>query len=138
MTPDTPSTAGLVNETIIRTQDEGWSVTLSAVHGPTGWGAFTVVRDDHPPLEMIGDADDAEPATFVTFAGPAGTWEGALELLDRIVWHVLTPEYVHPDFRKAVLAVVRKRATDKDDPCAEFVEYWLPNCEVKCSPRERV
>jgi hypothetical protein len=138
MTPDTQSTAGPVSETILRTQDEGWSVTLSAVHGLTGWGAFTVVCDDHPPIEMLGDPGDEEPETMVKFAGPAETWEGALKLLDRIVWHVLTPEYVHPDFRQAVLAVVRERAADKDDPCAEIVEYWLPNWELKCAPSENV
>ena len=138
MTRDTPSSARPVSETIIRTQDGGWSVTLSAVHGPTGWGAFTVVRDDHPPLEMLGDAGGEEPEAIVKFAGPAETWEGALELLDRILWHVLTPDYVHPDFRQAVLAVVRERAADKDDPCDEIVEYWLPNWESKCSPSETV
>jgi len=120
-------------ETIIRTQDEGWSVLLSAVHGPTGWGAFTVVRDDHPPLDMLGDDGGEARETFVQFAGPAKTWEGALELLDRFVWTALTPDYVHPDFRQAVLAAVRERAADKDDACAEFVEYWLPNWESACS-----
>ena len=111
---------------------------LSAVHGPSGWTAFTVVSEDHPPLEMLGDATGEEPETMVKFAGPAETWEGALELLDRFVWHVLTPVYVHPDFRQAVLAVVRERAADKNDPCAEIVEYWLPNWELKCSPSENV
>jgi hypothetical protein len=135
---DTPLTAAPAGETIIRTQVEGWSVTLSAVHGPTGWGAFIVVRDDHPPLDMLGDDGAEEPETFVKFAGPAETWERALELLDRFVWTVLTPDYVHPDFHQAVLATVRERAADKDDPCVEFVEYWLPNWESKCSSSEGV
>ena len=138
MTPDTPSTAGPVSEAIIRTQDDGWSTLLSAVHGPSGWTAFTVVSEDHPPLETLGDAAGEEPETMVKFAGPAETWEGALQLLDRFLWHVLTPVYVHPDFRQAVLAVVRERAADKDDPCAEIVEYWLPNWELKCSPSKNV
>ena len=63
MTRDTPGLRAPASETIIRTQDEGWSVTLSAV---------------------------------------------------------------------------RERAADKDDPCAEIVEYWLPNWELKCSPSEKV
>jgi len=138
MTRDTPGLRAPASETIIRTQDEGWSVTLSAVRGPTGWGAFIVVRDDHPPLEMLGDDGGEKPETIVKFAGPAETWEGALELLDRSVWTVLTPDYVHPDFRQAVLAAVRERAADKDDPCAEFVEYWLPNWESKCASSENV
>jgi hypothetical protein len=45
---------------------------------------------------------------------------------------------VHPDFREAVLAVVRERAADQGDPCAEIVEYWLPNWELKCSTSENV
>ena len=138
MTQNTPSTAGPLSETIIRTQDDGGSTMLSAVHEPSGWTAFTVVSEDHPPLEMLGDDGGGEPETIVKFAGPAETWEGALELLDRFVWHVLTPEYVHPDFRQAVLEVVRERATDKDDPCGEIVEYWLPNWELKCTPSENV
>jgi hypothetical protein len=36
------------------------------------------------------------------------------------------------------LAAVRERAADKDDPCVEFVEYWLPNWESKCSSSEGV
>ncbi len=60
MSHDTSGLRAPASETIIRTQDEGWSVTLSAVHGPAGWGAFTVVRDDHPPLDMLGDAGGYE------------------------------------------------------------------------------
>jgi len=138
MTRDTAGLASPASETIIRTLDEGGSFMLSAVHGPCGWTAFTVVSEDHPPLEMISDDARAAPETFVKFAGPAETWKGALELLDRSVWYVLTPDYVHPDFRQAVLAVVRERAADKDDPCAEIVEYWLPNWELQCSPSENV
>ena len=126
------------SESIIRTLDEGGSFMPSAVHGPTGWAAFTVVSEDHMPLEVLADDARGKPETFVKPAGPAETWEGALELLDRLVWHVLTPDYVHPDFRQAVLAAVRERAADKDDPCAEIVEYWLPNWELKCSPGENV
>ena len=104
-------------------------MTLSAVHGPAGWAAFIVVSDEHPPVDIAGE----EPPTFVKFAGPAKTWEGALALLDGLVWTVLTPDFVHPDFRQAMLAAVRERAADKDDPCVEFVEYWLPAWESKCS-----
>jgi len=138
MIHEIPGLRAPASETIIRTLDDGGSTLLSAVHVPSGWTAFTVVSEDHPPLEMISDDARAAPETFVKFAGPAETWEGALELLDRFVWHVLTPDYVHPDFRQAVLAVVRERAADKDDPCAEIVEYWLPNWELKCSPSENV
>ena len=138
MTHDTPGLGASDSETIIRTLDEGWSTLLSAVRGPSGWTAFTVVSEDHPPLEMLGDDGGAEPETFVKFAGPAKTWEGALELLDRAVWTVLTPDYVHPEFRQMVIAAVRERAADKDDPCVEFVEDWLPNWESKCSSSEGV
>jgi len=136
MTQNTRSTADPLVETIIRTQDEGWSVTVSAVHGPAGWESFTVVRDDHPPLDTLGDDRGAESESVVKFSGPAKTWEGVLELLDRFVWTVLTPDYVHPDFRQPILAAVRERAADKDDPRAEIVEYWLPNWELKCSSKD--
>jgi hypothetical protein len=139
MTQNPASTAGPVKETIIRTLDEGaGSVTLSAVPGPTGWAAFSVVSNDHPPVEMLGDDFEAELETFVKVTGPVETWEGALELLDGFLWHILTPDYVHPDFRQAVLAVVRERAADKDDTGAEFVGDWLPKWESKCSSSEGV
>jgi len=136
MAQNTRSTADPLIEMVLRTLDEGWSVTVSAENGSTGWTTFTVVRDDHPPLNTLGDGGGEEPDTVVKFAGPATTWEGALELLDRFVWTVLTPDYVHPDFREAVLAAVRERAADKDDDCAEIVEYWLPNWELKCSSKD--
>jgi hypothetical protein len=31
-----------------------------------------------------------------------------------------------------------ERADDKDDPCDEFIEYWRPNWESKCSSSEGV
>jgi hypothetical protein len=138
MVQNTPPTAGPTGKTIIRTQDEGGSIALSAVHGPTGWAGFTLVSEEHPPAEMPGDEGGAQPQAIVRFAGPAETWEGALALLDRFVWQVLTPDFVHPDFRQATLAAVRERAADKDDPCAEFVEEWLPKWESTCSTSEDV
>jgi hypothetical protein len=87
---------------------------------------------------MLGDDVEAELETFVKVTGPVETWEDALELLDGFMWHILTPDYVHPDFRQAVLAAVRERAADKDTVEAEFVEDWLPNWESKCSSSEDV
>jgi hypothetical protein len=67
--------------------------------------------------------------------GPVESWEAALKLLDRFVWHVLDADYVHPDFRRQVIAIVRERAADKDDAVAEIVDYWLPAWERACSLR---
>jgi len=138
VTQDTPLTAAPAGETIIRTLDEGGSVTLSAVRGPTGWAAFTVVTEERPPRDVLGDDVGEEPETYERVAGPAETWEDALELLDHFVWPVLHPDYVHPDFRQAVIAAVRERAADKNEPITEFVEYWLPGWELKCSMSEEV
>ena len=138
VTQDRPLTAAPAGETIIRTLDEGGSVTLSAVRGPTGWAAFTVVTEERPPRDVLGDDVGEEPETYVQFAGPAETWEGVLELLDHFAWPMLHAHYVHPDFRQAVIAAVRERAADKNEPITEFVEYWLPGWELKCSMSEEV
>ena len=138
VTQDTPLTAAPAGETIIRTLDEGGSVTLSAVRGPTGWAAFTVVTEERPPRDVLGDDVGEEPETHVQFAGPAETWEGVLELLDHFAWPMLHAHYVHPDFRQAVIAAVCERAADKDFAYAEFVDDWLPDWELKCSMSEEV
>ena len=138
MTQNIPSTAAPATETIIRAGSEGGSVTLSAVREPAGWAAFTVVSEERPPHDLLADGVGEDPDTSVKFAGPAETWKGAVELLDRFVWHVLHPDFVHPDFRRAVIAAVRERAADKNEPCTEFVEYWLPDWERACSQIEEV
>jgi len=136
MPNDTPSTVNRAGEIIVRTHDEGGSIALRGVRGPAGWTAFALVCEEHPPAEILAELSGAEPVTVVSFAGPAETWEGALSLLDRFLWHVLTPEFVHPDFSQAVLAVVRERAAGEDDPCAEFVDDWLPRWESTCRASE--
>jgi hypothetical protein len=138
VTQNIPSTAGPAAETILRTLDEGGSLTLSAVRGSAGWTAFTVVTEERPPFDALDDDAGEGPETDEQVAGPAETWKEAVELLDRFVWHVLHPDYVHPDFRQAVIAAVRERAADKNEPCTEFVEYWLPGWELKCAMSEEV
>jgi len=69
----------------------------------------------------------------VRVIGPVESWEAALKLLGGFVWHVLGADYVHPDFRRRVIAIVRGRAADKDDSVFEFVDYWLPGWERACS-----
>ncbi len=105
---------------------EGGSLILAAVRRPTGWTAFFVVNDERPP-----SASSDRPSVRVI--GPVESWEAALTLLDHFVWHVLEADYVHPDFRRQVIAIVRERAKDKDDPVFELVDYWLPGWERACS-----
>jgi hypothetical protein len=109
---------------------EGGSLILAAVRGPTGWTAFFVVNDERPPSE-------SSDRPSVRVIGPVESWEAALKLLDRFVWHVLDADYVHPDFRRQVIAIVRERAADKDDAVAEIVDDWLPAWERACSLAEK-
>ena len=135
MTHDNLGTGGPAGETIIRMSSEGGSITLSAARGPAGWAHFTVLIDDHPPIDLLSD-EDGGPVAYSRAEGPAETWEGALDLLDHSVWQILRPDYVHPAFRQMVIAAVRKRAADKDDACAEFVDDYLPPWELACSSAE--
>jgi hypothetical protein len=138
VTQNIPSTAAPATETIIRAVSQGGSVTLSALRGPSGWAHFTVVADESTMIEQLGEDPDEELSGYLRTAGPAETWKGAVELLDRFVWPILHPGYVHPEFRQMVIAAVRERAADKGNPLVEFVEDWLPDWERACSQIEEV
>ena len=108
---------------------EGGSVTLSAVRGPEGWTSFTLVTDESTLFDLLGDDDGAGPRT----TGPADTWEGAMGLLDCYAWPMLYPDFVHQDFRVAVIAAVRERAASDSPGPADFVLDRLPDWEHRCS-----
>jgi len=87
-------------------------------------------------IDLLGEDVGEDLEAYVRTVGPAETWQAALGLLDCFVWPILHPDYVHPEFRKAVLAAVRERAADKDSPVADFVDDWLPEWERACSFKE--
>ena len=116
----------MAGETILRLVSEGGSLILAAVRRPTGWTDFFVVDDERPPSE-------SSESPSVRVLGPVESWQAALKVLDQFAWHVLDADYVHPDFRREAIAIVRERAADKDDPVFELVDYWLPGWERACS-----
>jgi hypothetical protein len=123
---------------IIRAVSLGGSLSPSARRGLAGWTHFTVVADERAMVDLL-DEDPLEAVEgVVRTAGPAKTWQGALDLMDRFVWPILQPDYVHPEFRGRVIAAVRERAADKDNPLVEFVEDWLPEWERACSAQLEV
>ena len=138
MKHDLPSAQGRPAEMIIRTVSLGGSLTLSAVRGPAGWASFTVVADETTMVELLGeDPDDALNGCLRT-AGPADTWKRALGLMDGFVWPILHPDFVHPEFRQLVIAAIRERAAEEDNPLVEFVDDWLPEWEQACLPDKGV
>jgi hypothetical protein len=128
-----PTTRTPQTELILRTIDEGGSLTLAAQRTPTGWTRFTLILDQSPMAALLGEDAAGAPNEVINAAGPAETWEGALELLDTYVWAILHPDYVHPEFRQMVVSAVRERAADPGNACAEFVDDWLPEWERVCS-----
>ena len=111
---------------------------MTAVRGPAGWASFTVVADESTMVELLGEDAGGEVNGYLRTAGPAETWERALGLMDCFVWPILHPDYVHPEFRQMVIAAIRERAADEDNPLVEFVDDWLPEWERACSPIEEV
>jgi len=133
MALETPAAETQEHEVILRTNDEGGALTLTAKRTTAGWTGFTLLDEERPPADLL-DEDTAEaPRKFTRTLGPADTWRGALGLLDSLVWEILRPEYVRAEFRQMVISAVRERAADPDNACAEFVDDWLPEWERVCS-----
>jgi hypothetical protein len=133
VTHDIPSPSGPAAEMILRAVSLGGSLSLSGLRGPAGWTHFTVVADERAMVDRL-DEDPLEAVEgVVRTAGPAKTWRGALDLMDRFVWPILHPDYVHPEFHGMVIAAVRERAAEQDNPLVEFVDDWLPEWERACS-----
>ena len=128
-----PAVAGSHAELILRTVDEGGSLTLAAQRTPTGWTQFTLIVDQSPMAGLLGEDAAGNPNEVIQAAGPAEAWDGALELLDAYVWAILQPDYVHPEFRQMVVSAVRERAADPGNACADFIDDWLPEWERVCS-----
>lgn len=133
MGPETGAAENEQDEDILRTNDEGGALTLTARRTPAGWAGFTLLDEERPPAEQLVDDPPDAPRTFTRTLGPADTWQGALGLLDSLIWEILHPEYVHPEFRQMVISAVRERAADPDNACAEFVDDWLPEWERACA-----
>jgi hypothetical protein len=133
MAPGTPAAEAQQHEVILRTNDEGGALTLTARRTTAGWTGFTLLDEERRPAEQLVDDPPDAPGTLTRTLGPADTWLGALGLLDSLVWETLHPEYVHAEFRQMVISAVRERAADADNACAEFVDDWLPEWERVCS-----
>jgi hypothetical protein len=127
-----PAAARSHAELILRTVDEGGSLTLAAQRTPAGWKGFTLILDQSPMAGLLGEDAAGIPNEVIQAAGPAETWDGALELLDAYTWAILHPDYVHPEFRQMVVSAVRERAADPGNACAEFIDDWLPEWERAC------
>ena len=133
MAPETAAVDTQQHQVILRTNDEGGALTLTARRTPAGWTRFTLIDEERPPAEQFTDGPPGAPRSFTRTLGPADTWLGALGLLDSLVWEILHPEYVHAEFRQVVISAVRERAADPDNACTEFADDWLPEWERVCS-----
>jgi hypothetical protein len=103
-------------EVIVEIGAEGGSITLFGVRSPRGW-LYSISVD-----ELIDEERSQHDSNVV------GSWKAALGLLDQHPWHLLSPQHVHPEFRRQVLAAVRKRFESSDDPYGRM-EKWRELCE---------
>jgi len=104
------------NEVIVEIGAEGGSITLFGVRSPRGWLYSRSVG------ELIDEERSQHDSNVV------GSWKAALGLLDQYPWHLLYPLHVHLEFRRRVLAAVRKRFESSDDPWGRM-EKWRELCE---------
>ena len=103
-------------EVIVEIGADGGSITLFRVHGSRGW------RYSRSVGELIDEERSQHDSNVV------GSWKAALGLLDQYPWHMLYPLHIHPEFRRQVLAAVRKRFESSDDPMGRM-EKWRELCE---------
>lgn len=96
------------NSVILKVAGEGGSVALYGIREGNGW---------HFDLDFIDES--VEPRAAV-----ADSWEGALRLLDRYPWHLLTPVRVHPEFRERILEAVEKRCVAERDTVSASIQRW--------------
>jgi len=86
---------------------EGGSITLLRENSGDGW-RFRVKTDETAAYEMLSE-EDQEDIEFQTASRAVGSFEEALEQLDRYPWTRLIPLKVHPEFLQQILAAVEKR-----------------------------
>jgi len=79
-----PAVAGSHAELILRTVDEGGSLTLAAQRTPTGWTQFTLIVDQSPMVELVGEDAAGIPNEVIQAAGPAEAWDGAAGVAGRL------------------------------------------------------
>jgi len=103
-------------EVIVEIGAEGGSITLFGVRSPRGWLYSRSVD------EVIDEERSQHASNIVN------SWEAALGLLDQDPWHMLSPQHVHPEFRRQILAAVQKRFESGDDPWGRM-EKWRKLCE---------
>ena len=106
---------------IVEIGADGGSITLFGVNSPRGWLYSRSVGDWTP--ELIDEERIQHDSNVVD------SWEAALGLLDQYPWHRLSPQRVHPEFRRQVLAAVQKRFESSDDPMGRM-EDWCEVCEL--------
>lgn len=97
-----------INNVILEVVAEGGSIVLYGLQASDTW-RFS--------LEFIRvEPDDGEALV--------DSWDGALTLLDRYPWPLLTPVRVHPDFRDRILVAVRERLSSRREADFRLLSNW--------------
>ena len=108
-------------EVIVEIGAEGGSITLFGVRSPRGWlyGRSVGERIDEERSQHDSNVVDS--------------WEAALGLLDQYPWHMLSPQHVHPEFRRQIFAAVQKLFESSDDRMGRM-EKWRDLCDGTNDP----
>jgi hypothetical protein len=102
-------------EIILKLLAEGGSLTLLGIKAADGW-RFKVATDEGTMFDLLSDEDRAgmTPSDFRSESAWVGSWQEALALLDAYrLWPQLSPRKIHPEFRRAIWAAVKKRTAPK-------------------------
>ncbi len=113
-------------EIVLKVGGEGGSLTLLRIKAASGW-RFRVIRDESTLRGLLNE-EDCEGLEFWSQSDWIDSWESALAHLDKHPWHLFVPLRVHPDFKRQISMVVRKRFR-KDKHAEEDTDWNLHRLE---------
>jgi hypothetical protein len=139
-----PNTDRTEPTVILEAGFEGGSLTMLGAKTPTGW-RFRIAVDEGAIFDLLSDEDRARtrPSDFRRKSDWVNGQEAALALLnERRHWHMMSADWVHPDFRQRIWAAVQDRFNREAsrrknmDPgyeriCRHQLDRWERVCHAK-------
>jgi hypothetical protein len=120
-------------EVILKIGAEGGSLTMVGMRAANGC-RFRLVRNESVLRELL-NAEDRVGLQFWQQSDWVESLEGALTLLDRYPWHLLSSLQVHPDFRQQVWAAVEERHRTDDRSGSDRPDRWHRLCHRRQTDR---
>jgi hypothetical protein len=97
---------------ILKVGAAGGSISVWSVNAKEGTRSF-VVKTDESTLKDLLTEEEAEGIAFKSKTAPLHSFADVLIALGKYPWHLLTPMFVHQDFREPVLTAVMNLGGEK-------------------------